>query len=108
MTNFLLFIIICYLYCINDKLKKPNKDRKKETSIQELLPTYVGKTCEISFNKCKAAVVGILRDIDDEWIVLDCYTEKSNSKKARKEDQQTVTKIFKISIIADVKEIKRF
>lgn len=66
MTNFFLFIIICYLYCINEKLKKPNKDEKKDISIQELLPTYIGKTCEISFHTFKAAVVGILRDIDDE------------------------------------------
>ena len=106
MTNFLLLIIICFLYSIRNSLKKPKETVEKEPSIQELLPTFLGKTCEISFLRLKANIKGILRDIDDEWIVIDCIEEKFNYKKLRTEEKQTVTNVFKISILSDIKEIK--
>lgn len=109
MTDFLLFVIICFLCSINNKLKKQTKKQKKEVPVQDMLPQYLGKTCEVTANNFMNIYIGILRDYDSEWIVLECEATKCNPKnlfKSSDKEQQVITRVLKIASISDMKEIK--
>ena len=64
-----------------------------------VLPQYIGKHCEITvkdplvYIDIMHSVKGLLLDVDDEWIMLECKGKK------------TIKKILRISNISSVKEI---
>lgn len=99
LTFFLIVIIGLLIYLISEhkKEKKPSGDR---LPWKKLLPEYIGKTCEITVKNplvnidIMFSVTGILRDVDDEWLEIEC-TEKTKK----------VLKIFRIENIGGVKEI---
>lgn len=108
MNSFFLFLIVCLLITINDKLnkliKKDQKMKKEKKSYNDLLPSFKGKYCEISLTKyltsldhlyngmmnIKARII----EFDDEWVVLETY------KKDKKYQN-----IVRISYINDIIEI---
>lgn len=99
LTFFLIVIIGLLIYLISEykKEKKPFGDRLPWI---KLLPEYIGKACEITVKDplvnidIMFSVTGILRDVDDEWLEIEC-TEK----------KKKVLKIFRIENIRAVKEI---
>ena len=103
MVIFLLIVIIgmlIYIICEYKKEKKTDKNRQKQMPWGKLLPEYVGKNCEIVVKDplvnidIMYSVKGILTDVDDEWLEMECTIKKKK-----------VLKIFRIDNISGVKEI---
>lgn len=100
MVIFLLIVIIGMLIYIICEYKKEKKTDKKQMPWGKLLPEYVGKNCEIVVEDplvnidIMYSVKGILTDVDDEWLEMECTIKKKK-----------VLKIFRIDNISGVKEI---
>ncbi len=100
MTIFFLIVITGLLIYLISEYKKDKKPASARLPWEKLLPEYIGKTCEITVKDplvnidIMFSVTGILRDADDEWLVMEC-TEK----------KKKVLKIFRIENIGGVKEI---
>lgn len=105
MTGFLVFVIFCLCCSILSEVKKFNhKDKKKDKEypiIQEILPTFIGKKCEITVKDAMFlidvvySVSGVIQDMDDEWVLIETVQFK-----------KTVIKMLRLSLIKDVKELK--
>ena len=98
-------ILLCYIiYCVNRKENKEteNKEIEKEEqkSFQKIIPQYLHKMCEITVKEPLVgidvlfSVKGILKDVDEEWIMLEIKEKKKN-----------VFKILRIDNINSVKEV---
>ena len=91
MVIFLLIVIIGMLIYIICEYKKEKKTDKKQMPWGKLLPEYVGKNCEIVVKDplvnidIMYSVKGILTDVDDEWLEMECTIKKKK-----------VLKIFRI------------
>ena len=100
MTIFLLIVIIGLLIYIICEYKK--KNRKVELTIpwETLLPGYIGKNCVIVVKEplvnidVMYSVKGIMTDVDDEWLEMECTVKKKK-----------VLKIFRIANVNGIKEI---
>lgn len=100
MTIFLLIVIIgllIYIICENKKAPKPDR---APMPWERLLHEYIGKNCDIVVKDPLInidviySVKGILTDVDDEWLELECTVKKKK-----------VLKIFRIDNVSSVKEI---
>lgn len=100
MIIFLLIVFIGLLIYIICENKKESKLDKTLISWRKLLPGYIGKNCEIVVKEplvnidVMYSVTGILTDVDDEWLELECTVKKKK-----------VLKIFRIDNVSGVKEI---
>lgn len=110
MNSLFLFLILCVLILINDKLNKLLENNKKEKknmkSYKELLPSYQGKLCEIGLTKYLATLDHLYNnslnikariiDFDDEWVILETY------KKEKK--YECIVRISNINNIIEINE----
>ena len=100
MTIFLLIVIIGLLIYIICEYKKENRKVDTKISWEKLLPGYVGKNCEIVIKEplvnidVMYSVKGIMTDVDDEWLEMECTVKKKK-----------VLKIFRIANVNGIKEI---
>lgn len=100
MITFLLFVIIGLLIYIICGYKKALKPDRTQISWKKLLPGYIGKSCEIVTKDplididVMYSVKGILTDVDEEWLEIECTVKKKK-----------VLKIFRIDNVSSIKEI---
>lgn len=100
MTIFLLIVIIGLLIYIICEYKKENRKVDTKISWEKLLPGYIGKNCEIVVKEplvnidVMYSVKGIMTDVDDEWLEMECTVKKKK-----------VLKIFRIDNVSGIKEI---
>ncbi len=100
MIIFLLLVIIGLLIYLICEYKKESKPDRTQISWRKLLPGYIGKNCEIVVKDPLVnidviySVKGILTDVDDEWLEMECIVKKKK-----------VLKIFRIDNVSGVKEI---
>ena len=100
MTIFLLIVIIGLLIYIICEYKKENRKVDTKISWEKLLPRYVRKNCEIVVKEplvnidVMYSVKGIMTDVDDEWLEMECTVKKKK-----------VLKIFRIANVNGIKEI---
>ena len=91
--------ILIYFLCMFIEHTEKKKTKEKDSSWNRVLPQYIGKHCEITvkdplvYIDIMHSVKGLLLDVDDEWIMLECKGKK------------TIKKILRISNISSVKEI---
>ena len=100
MTTFLLLVIIGFMIYFAAEHHKEKKAAVPEMKRKKILPEYVGRECEIIVKEPMPSIDvmykarGVLRDVDGEWIELECSEKKKK-----------MIKIFRISNIEGVKEI---
>ena len=100
MTIFLLIVIIGLLIYIICEYKKENRKVDTKISWEKLLPVYIWKNCEIVVKEplvdidVMYSVKGIMTDVDDEWLEMECTVKKKK-----------VLKIFRIANVNGIKEI---
>ena len=88
-----------FIYLVYEHRQDKKKD-SPQLPWKKLLPEYVGKNCEIIVKEplinldVMHSVSGILRDVDDEWLELECAVKKKK-----------VLKIFRIDNVSSVNEI---
>ena len=93
MTTFLLLVIIGFMIYFAAEHHKEKKAAVPELPWKKILPEYVGRESMPSIDVMYKAR-GVLRDVDGEWIELECSEKKKK-----------MIKIFRISNIEGVKEI---
>ena len=92
-------IIILLIYIIYEIKKNQGTKEEPECSFQDILPEFVGKTCEITLKEplmmidAVCSVKGTLADVDDEWVVMETWRKKKN------------TKIFRIKNISGINDL---
>lgn len=97
---FFLFVITGLLIYLVYEHRQDKKKESSKLSWKNLLPGYIGKNCEIIVKELLInldvmfSVRGILRDVDDEWLELECTDKKKK-----------VLKIFRIDNVSGVNEI---
>lgn len=100
MTFVLLLIIIALLFYLIRGQKSEAKEKKKNTSYTDILPSLLHKECEIVLNSPAAHIdimysaKGLLVDYDDDWIMLETTVKK-----------KSVIKIVRIRSIESIKGI---
>lgn len=103
MTKTVIFFLIVIIGLLMYLVCEHRQDKKKDSPQmpwKKLLPEYVGKNCEIIVKEplinldVMHSVSGILRDVDDEWLELECAVKKKK-----------VLKIFRIDNVSSVNEI---
>lgn len=67
----LLFIILPHRRRIIQGVKHKMRARKGEIDMCELLKKYMGKNCVVSTGTFGINVIGIMREIKDNWIELE-------------------------------------
>lgn len=103
MLTFLLIVIaglLIYFICIIAERTKKKEAEEKAVLWNQVLPGYKGKNCEITvkdplvYIDVMHSVKGLIVDVDDEWIMMEC-----------REKKKTVRKVLRITNISSVKEI---
>lgn len=103
MTKTVIFFLIVIIGLLMYLVCEHRQDKKKDSPQmpwKKLLPGYVGKNCEIIVKEpminldVMYSVSGMLRDVDDEWLELECTVKKKK-----------VLKIFRIDNVSIVNEI---
>lgn len=100
MTDILLLVIVCQMAYLIHSMKKPEKEEKKPMDYQNILPSYIGKTCELILKDplygidVMYSVSGTVVDCDSAWVMIETTVKK-----------KPVRKMLRISNIRSIKEI---
>ena len=93
-------IIILLIYIIYEIKKNQGTKEEPECSFQDILPEFVGKTCEITLKEplmmidAVCSVKGTLADVDDEWVVMETWKRKKKN-----------SNIFRIKNISGINDL---
>ena len=78
----LIGLAVCFLY---EHMKEKKKEERRPVPWNRILREYIGKHCEITVKDplmsidVVFSVTGILTDVDDEWLEMEC-TEKKKKR----------------------------
>ena len=92
---FFLFVITGLLIYLVYEHRQDKKKDSPRLPWKKLLPGYIGKNCEIIVKEpminldVMFSVSGILRDVDDEWLELECTGKKKKGLKILRIDNVT-------------------
>lgn len=101
MTEILLTVIVCQLAYLIHCTKKPEKEEKAPMEYHKILPSCIGKKCELILRDPLYAidiiysVTGNIIDCDEAWVIIEVMVKKV-----------PVQKMLRISNIASIKEIR--
>ena len=85
-------------YFVTEHVEKKEKEGKEGVKIPEadwnqILVDYIGKNCEITVKKPLVNIdviysaEGMIRDLDDEWLEMECEDKKGKKVKILRLDQ---------------------
>lgn len=85
-------------YFVTEYAEKKEKERKgegqtPETAWNQILADYIGKNCEITVKEplinidVMHSAEGIIKDLDDEWLEMECEDKKGKKVKILRLDQ---------------------